>query len=53
MPAKTDKDGTTPYLPTTTGRMMQPPVLSATTHMMLLHLILQLLLQGGYNPLQA
>ena len=53
MPATTDKDGTTPYLLETTGRRIQPPILLATTDRMLLHPIHQLLLEGGYNPLQA
>ena len=51
--AATDKYGITPYLPASTGRRIQHPILSATTDRMLLHPIYQLLLEGGYNPLQA
>ena len=34
-PATTDKDGTTPYLPTTIGRRLRPPILSAATERIL------------------
>ena len=51
MSSITDKDGTTPYLPATIGRKLQPPGLSATTKRMLLHPIYQPLLEGGYDPL--
>ena len=50
MSATTDKDGTTPYLPTTTGRRLWPPSLSSTIERMLLHPIYQLLLEAGYDP---
>ena len=51
MPTTTDKDGTTPYLPTTTGRRIRPHSLSATIERMLLHPIYHQLLEGGYDPL--
>ena len=35
-PATTNKHGTTPYLPTTTGMRIQPPGLSATTKRILI-----------------
>ena len=51
MPAYIDKDGTTPYLPTTIGRRLRPPCLSSTTERMLRHPVYQLPMEGGYNPL--
>ena len=50
-PTTIDKDGTTPYLPVTTGRMIQPPILSVVSERMLWHLVYQLPLEGGYDPL--
>ena len=51
MPANTNKDGTTHYLPATTRRRLQPPVLSVVAERMLRHAIYQLPLEGGYYPL--
>ena len=51
MPVAIDKDTTTPYLPTTTGRRLRPSSLSSTTERMLIHHIYQQQLEGGYDPL--
>ena len=51
MPATINKDGTAPYLPTTTGRSLGHPGLSATTESMFLYPIYQPQLEGGYEPL--
>ena len=50
MHATTDKDGSTPYLPATTGRRLQPPSFISCYSKMLQHPIYKLLLEGGHNP---
>ena len=50
-PTTIDMDGITPYLTSTTGRRLRPPILSAATERMLRHPIYQLPLEGGYDPL--
>ena len=50
-PIAIDKDGITPYLPTTIGMRIRTPDLSATTEMILQHHTYQQPLEGGYDPL--
>ena len=45
------QDDSTPYLPTTTGRRLRPPILSTVAEGVLQHPIYHLPLEGGYNPL--